>query len=108
MMTTHDVIPYNHGEAHRRGVSLSGDSGECIAEVRMAMRRIPLDRDAIMLFASKATSILRRKGFEIVRKDYLSFFSHVLRAPRWIEPYCSRMPLGAEYMVLGRKAEGRS
>jgi len=75
---------------------------------RMVMNRIPFDRDAIMLSASNASRMLRRQGFEIVRKEFLFIFPHALRALRWIEPYCSWMPLGAQYIVLGRKAEGRS
>ena len=70
---------------------------------RIVMKRIPFDRDAIMLSALNASRMLRRQGFEIIRKDFMFIFPKALRAFRWIEPYCAKLPLGAQYIVLARR-----
>jgi len=70
---------------------------------RYVMSRIPFDRDATMLSASKARGLLHEGGFEILRTDFLFIFPRVLRWLRAIEPFVSRLPLGAQYQILCRK-----
>jgi SAM-dependent methyltransferase len=70
---------------------------------RYVMSRIPFDRDAITLSPPEARQLLGVGGFEILRTDYLFFFPRILRWCRWIEPLCSRLPLGAQYQILCRK-----
>lgn len=69
---------------------------------RYVMKRIPFDRDAVMLSSREAHSLLRRAGFEIVQTDYLFYFPRALRALRPLEPALARLPLGAQYQVLAR------
>jgi SAM-dependent methyltransferase len=70
---------------------------------RLVMSRIPFDRDAIPLSAPETKRLLRAGGFEIVRTDFCFIFPRLLRWMRWTEPFVSRLPLGAQYQVLGRK-----
>jgi SAM-dependent methyltransferase len=70
---------------------------------RYVMSRIPFDRDAITLSASKARGLLREGGFEILRTDFLFIFPRPLRWLRTVEPFVSRFPLGAQYQILCRK-----
>ena len=70
---------------------------------RYVMSRIPFDREAITLSALEARKLLRVSGFEILRTDFLFIFPNILRCCRWLEPSCSRLPLGAQYQVLCRK-----
>ena len=70
---------------------------------RIVMKRIPFDRDAIMLSALEAKRLLRDAGFEILRVDFLFIFPRALGWLRWLEPPLSRLPFGAQYQVLGRK-----
>jgi SAM-dependent methyltransferase len=70
---------------------------------RYVMSRIPFDRDAITLSSRQARHLLLRGGFEILRTDFLFIFPRILHWCRWIEPFCSRVPLGAQYQVLCRK-----
>lgn len=67
------------------------------------MSRIPFDRDAVTLAAPEACRLLRINGFQIVRTDYLFIFPRCLRALRWMEPRLSKLPFGAQYLVLARK-----
>lgn len=70
---------------------------------RYVMSRIPFDRDAVMLSPPGARAMLRAGGFEIVALHFLFIFPRVLRWLRWSEPLVCRLPLGAQYQVLGRK-----
>jgi SAM-dependent methyltransferase len=71
---------------------------------RYVMNRIPFDRDAITLTASEARGLLRSRGFEILQTQFLFIFPRMLRCLRGIERFFSRVPLGAQYQVLCRKA----
>jgi SAM-dependent methyltransferase len=71
---------------------------------RAVMRRIPFDRDAVTLSALEARRTLRAGGFEPVRTDFLFIFPHVLRAFRGLERPLVRLPFGAQYLVLARRA----
>jgi SAM-dependent methyltransferase len=70
---------------------------------RYVMRRIPFDRDAITLTLPEGRRLLRARGFEILRADFLFIFPRFLRWLRWTEPLCSRLPLGAQYQILCRR-----
>lgn len=70
---------------------------------RYVMSRIPFDRDAITLSPLEAQHLLRVRGLDILRTDFLFIFPRILRWCRYIEHFCSRLPLGAQYQVLCRK-----
>lgn len=70
---------------------------------RFLMSRCGFDRDAVTLTAPEARELMLSGGFEIVRTDFLFIFPRALAWLRWLEPMVSRLPLGAQYEVLGRK-----
>ncbi len=70
---------------------------------RYVMSRIPFDRDAITLMPWEARRLLRDAGFKILRTDYLFYFPKPLAWLRVTEPFLARIPLGAQYMILGEK-----
>jgi ubiquinone/menaquinone biosynthesis C-methylase UbiE len=70
---------------------------------RLVMRRIPFDRDAQLLSAPAARALLTRAGFEILSTDFLFLFPRALAALRPIETRLTRVPAGAQYMILCRK-----
>jgi SAM-dependent methyltransferase len=70
---------------------------------RYVMSRIPFDHDAITLSAPETRGLMQAAGFEIVNTDFLFVFPRILRPLRALEPRLARFPLGAQYMVLGRK-----
>ncbi len=70
---------------------------------RYIMSRIPFDRDAITLTSHETQCLLTAAGFEIVQTNFLFVFPRLLGWLRWIEPFMSGLPLGAQYLVLGRK-----
>lgn len=70
---------------------------------RYVMSRIPFDKDAITLSFLETKRLLRAGGFEIVRNDFLFIFPRSLSFLRPLESLVSSLPLGAQYLVLGRK-----
>ena len=71
---------------------------------RFVMSRCPFDRDAVLLRPSETRELLRTRGFEILRTDFLFIFPRALRALRGLEPRLSRWPLGTQYQVLCRRS----
>jgi SAM-dependent methyltransferase len=70
---------------------------------RYIMSRVPFDRDAITLSPPEGKSLLARNGFQIVSRDFAFYFPSSLKFARPIEPLFVKIPLGAQYSVLGRK-----
>jgi SAM-dependent methyltransferase len=70
---------------------------------RLIMSRVPFDKDAVMLRAGEARSLLEGVGFEALHTDFLFFFPRALAALRRLEPALRGVPLGAQYMCLARK-----
>lgn len=67
------------------------------------MRRIPFDRDAIMISPTEARRLLGAAGFEVVSVDSLFYFPRMLSWLRPLEPALSRLPLGGQYLALARR-----
>jgi SAM-dependent methyltransferase len=70
---------------------------------RLIMRRIPFDKDAVMLTPAAARRLLIDGGLEPVSTDFRFYFPAPLRRLRPLEPHLRRLPLGAQYLVLARK-----
>lgn len=70
---------------------------------RYVMSRTAFDKDAIVLSFLESKSLLSNAGFEILESNFLFFFPNMLRQLRFLEPYLSGVPVGGQYMVLGRK-----
>lgn len=69
---------------------------------RLIMSRVEFDRDAIMLSAPAARRLLLEHGFATLRTDFLFVFPRPLAALRRFEPALAALPLGGQYLVLGR------
>ena len=70
---------------------------------KLVMSRIPFDKDAITLSVLETRKLLRAGGFEIVASHFAFYFPRSLAFLRFLEPALSRLPLGAQYLVLARK-----
>lgn len=70
---------------------------------RLAMRLVPFDADAILVWPHEARRLLRENGFEVLRTDYAFFFPKFLAPLRFLEPSLRWLPLGGQYLVLCRK-----
>lgn len=71
---------------------------------RMVMRRIPFDRDAIMLSPPEARKLINKRGnWDIQSTRFLFYFPRPLALFRRFEGYLVNVPLGAQYYVLATK-----
>ena len=67
------------------------------------MSRCAFDRDAVILTPSETAGLLREEGFQVLYTNFLFIFPRFLKFLRFLEPWFSRFPCGAQYMVLSRK-----
>jgi trans-aconitate methyltransferase len=71
---------------------------------RLVMKRIPFDRDAIMLSLPETIRLVRAAGFQHQVTHWSAFyFPRALSLLRWSEQALSHLPFGAQYCVYGVK-----
>ncbi len=70
---------------------------------KLVMRKIDFDKDAITLKPSESQQLLSRNGFSIISTRFLFYFPRYLSMLRFSEKLFTKIPLGAQYYVLGRK-----
>jgi SAM-dependent methyltransferase len=70
---------------------------------RYVMSQCSFDRDAIMISSPEAARLLRAQGFHVIGIHFHFFFPRFLKLFRFLEPYISHIPLGAQYQILCRK-----
>lgn len=70
---------------------------------RRTVDRCPFDEDAILLPSTEAQSLVQSAGLTLLRRDYIVFMPRPLARLRPLEPWLARLPLGAQYAVLGEK-----
>lgn len=59
-----------------------------------------LDKDASLLKINELIKILNTAGFSILKKCYIVFFPKILKSLRFLEPFLSSFPLGAQYVCV--------
>lgn len=70
---------------------------------RIVMSRIPFDRDAQTISPYAAKQLLREANFHVIDIFSCFYFPRILSALRKYEKYLNKFPLGAQYLVLGKK-----
>jgi SAM-dependent methyltransferase len=75
---------------------------------RWVMRRLPFDRDAVMLRPSETRRLVQSAGLLVLSTDYCFFFPRLLAALRPLEPGLRSLPLGGQYVVFGRRPSAAS
>lgn len=66
--------------------------------------RCPFDVNAVMLPRSETVSIARGAGLELDKSGYTLFFPAQLSFLRFVEPWLSAIPMGAQYYVRLRRS----
>jgi len=67
------------------------------------VRDCPFDEGAILLKPGDAKKLFLNSHFKINRLVYYFFFPRLLSLLRKIEPFLASLPLGAQYMLIGKK-----
>jgi SAM-dependent methyltransferase len=71
---------------------------------RMVMKRIPFDRDAIVLYPTETKNLLRTGGFKLIYPPrFLFYFPSLLAFLRPLEKALVRLPFGAQYYFIVKK-----
>jgi SAM-dependent methyltransferase len=94
------AVQYVHKSLKPGGLFAFWENNPWNPGTRYVMSKIPFDRDAITLTPPEAQGLLTKNGFQIVSTDFLFYFPRSLSFLRGIEPSLSRLPLGAQYLVL--------
>lgn len=68
---------------------------------RLVVRSCPFDQDARLLPPSAAVALLQNCRLRVDQRDYIVFFPRFLRFLRGLEGLMGRLPVGAQYMVVG-------
>jgi SAM-dependent methyltransferase len=72
---------------------------------RLAVSRCEFDDDAVLLGRRRAERLLRDAGLELRTRRYIVFFPWRSRTLGHAERLLGRVPLGAQYLVTGLRAE---
>lgn len=70
---------------------------------RLAVHRCAFDENVTLLRRSKAASLLRQAGLELVESAYILFFPWRGRVLDTLDQRLGRVPLGSQYYAAGRK-----
>ncbi len=70
---------------------------------KLVMRKIDFDKEAITLTPNESRKLLSKNGFSIISTRFLFYFPRYLSVLRFLEKLFTKIPLGAQYYVLGRK-----
>ncbi len=70
---------------------------------RYIMRRVPFDRDAILVGAREVRALAVAAKLRVLTTDFCFVFPAFLRFLRRFEPRLKQLPVGAQYLVLCRK-----
>lgn len=68
-----------------------------------AVNTCPFDENAVLIKAGHLVRTLEQAGFRQLERRYRIFFPKSLSFLRFLEPYLTWLPLGAQYLVFGRK-----
>jgi SAM-dependent methyltransferase len=71
---------------------------------RLVMSRVPFDRDALLLTPRELIALERGAGLTSVVTEFHFIFPRILRFARPLERPLRSLPLGGQYVVVGRRA----
>lgn len=100
------ALAWIHDRLAPAGIFSLWENNSWSPAARWVMSRIPFDRDAVMLAPHRTRRLLQQAGFAVLACDFLFFFPRALRWLRPLEPRLRKLPFGAQYQVLSRRADG--
>jgi hypothetical protein len=74
---------------------------------QIIVRRTPVDADAKLLTPNLSRRLARRAGFTVMHTQHFLYLPEMLYARMgWLEKSLAMVPLGGQYAVFCRKADG--
>jgi SAM-dependent methyltransferase len=98
LSTIHDVL-------RPGGVLALWENNPYNPGTRWVMRRLPFDRDAVMLRPARTRGLVEEAGLGVVATEYCFFFPRALARLRGLEPSLRSVPLGGQYVVFARRPD---
>jgi trans-aconitate methyltransferase len=86
-----------------RGMLALFDNNPLNPGAMWVMSRIPFDRDAQPALPWTLARLAKRAGFHATAIRTHFYFPNLLRSMRGIEPWLTRVPLGAQYVLYARR-----
>lgn len=71
--------------------------------VQYIVKKCIIDKNASLLTLGTVKKDLLKSNFELIKGDYIIFFPRFLKKVRFLEKWLSWLPLGAQYVIAGRK-----
>jgi SAM-dependent methyltransferase len=98
-----EVVKDLSGRLENGGVLAIFEHNPANPLTRRTVDRCPFDKDVVLLPPSETLGMATAAGLEQIRRDYIVFLPHALAALRFLESSLAWLPLGAQYVVLGKK-----
>ena len=109
----HHIAPEQRSDNLKTTVDMLAPGGKLVIVehnpfnplIRKVVDACPYDKDAVLLAASETVSLLTSAGLNSLRRDYIVFFPRIFSFARFLERHLGWCPLGAQYVVIGRKKD---
>ncbi len=98
------TLKFFHSSLCETGLIALWENNPWNLATRLAMKLVPFDSDAKMLWPAKAKKLLIQSHFKIINESYLFIFPKFMRFFRKFEPLLSEFPIGGQYLILGKKS----
>lgn len=73
--------------------------------IRKIVKDCPFDKDAVLMKPEDAQHLFKETNFTVEKQIYYFFFPQFFSFLRWCEKFLTNVPLGAQYMIIGRKED---
>lgn len=97
------ALQFIHNSLRPGGVFALWENNPWNPGTRYVMAKCVFDKDAVTITPTEAVRMLRKQGFQIMQRDFLFFYPRILKALRFMEPWMSALPIGAQFLVLCQK-----
>lgn len=71
---------------------------------RWIMNRVAFDKDAVLINPYRLSARIRQMHFRNTHVKFYFIFPKILSGLRFLEPFCEKIPLGAQYCVFAQKS----
>ncbi len=98
------VLAWIHARMTPGGLFSLWENNSWNPGTRWVMRRIPFDRDAILLSPLNSRRMLKHAGYHLLGYDFAFIFPKFMSGLRPLERCLCKLPLGAQYQILSQRS----
>ena len=71
--------------------------------MQYVVKKCAIDKNAKLLTLGATRNHFLKSNFEIIKENYIFFFPGFLKKLRFLEKRLFWLPLGAQYVIIGKK-----